>query len=211
MKKRPSGCALGCGVLLLTCMALTLFYFTIWGKPKKRAQPVNMYDLVVDVSAFPQGRYWHQVSGPLPPPERKRLRDEDKGLYATFGWGAYEMAQHEVLYYKNELQATFSFYTLNEFPRFKEMVTPWAVPEGWTYRSPVADRFKFACCEIETEIMRGRMRQISSCTAVAQYDEYISIFTTPVSPTAPMTLEDLERVLRAIDERMAQHLKDDTR
>lgn len=203
MKRRPSGCALGCGALLFICMALTLFYFTIWGEPKKKAHPVNMYDLMVDVAAFPQGRYWHRELGPLPPPERKYLRDELKGLYVQFSYGKYEGAMHEVLYYPNGLQATFSFYTLNEFPRFKEMVTPWGMPEGWTYSSPVADRFKFACAEFDI------MGRTWTCTAVAQYDEYISIFTTPISPTAPMTLEDLKRILKAIDERMVRYLKGD--
>jgi len=43
---------------------------------------------------------------------------------------------------------------------------------------------------------------------IGQYDEYFVIFNTYMSPDF-MTYEDLERVLRAIDERMAHYLAED--
>jgi len=196
MKKR----ALGCIGLLFACVALMFSCAVIYGQPKTRAQPVDIYDLMVDVSAFPQG--WDVEFGPSHPPPGKHLRGEDEGLYVQFDARGFDAgAMHVVCRYKNDLQATGSFYVDNEFPKRDSVVTPWAVPEEWSYTSPVADRFKFACAELET------LRRFRNCTAVAQYDEYISIFSTNVSPEY-MTLEDLERVLRAIDERMTQHLKD---
>jgi len=45
---------------------------------------------------------------------------------------------------------------------------------------------------------------------MARYDEYISVFDTIMSPEY-MTLNDLEKVLRAIDERMARYLKGSAR
>ncbi|MBC7264515.1 MAG: hypothetical protein H5T64_09220 [Chloroflexi bacterium] len=199
MKKRT----LGCVGLLFACVALMFFYIVIYGRPKTRAQPVNMYDLMVDVSAFPQG--WDVEFGPSHPPPRKHLRGESEGLYVQFARGFDHGAMHIVCRYTNDLTATVSFYVDNEFPNLREaMITPWAVPEGWSYESPVADRFKFACAELE---ILGRFR---SCSAVAQYGEYISVFRSKVSPEY-MTLQDLERILKAIDERMAQHLKGNSR
>jgi hypothetical protein len=40
---------------------------------------------------------------------------------------------------------------------------------------------------------------------MARYDEYISVFSTTVSPEF-MTLKNLEGILRAVDERMARNL-----
>jgi hypothetical protein len=48
-----------------------------------------------------------------------------------------------------------------------------------------------------------------SCQAVAQYAEYISFLNSYVGPQS-ITLGDLERVLIAIDERMALYLGEDT-
>lgn len=198
MKKR----ALGCIGLLFACVALMFFYIVIYGRQKTRAQPVDMYDLMVDVSAFPQG--WDVEFGPSHPPPGKHIRGESEGLYVQFDARGFDAgAMHLVCRYKNDLQATVSFYVDNEFPKGDWVVTPWAVPEEWSYESPIADRFEFACAELET------LRRFRNCTAVAQYDEYISVFRTHVSPEY-MTLEDVERVLRAIDERMALYLAEDS-
>lgn len=188
---------------LFACLALMFSCVVIYGQPKTRAQPVNIYDLMVDVSAFPQG--WYVEFGPSHPPPGKHLRGENEGLYVQFGARGFDArAMHVVCRYQNDLQATVSFYVDNEFPKGDFVVTPWAVPEEWSYASTVADRFKFACAELDV------LGLFTNCTAVAQYDEYISVFRTHVS-SKYMTLEDLERVLKAIDERVAQHLKDTAR
>lgn len=195
-------CAVGCVGLLFACVALIFFYVVIYDRPKMRAQPVDMYDLMIDVSVFPQG--WDVEFGPSHPPPRKHLRGEDEGLYVQFSTRDFDArATHIVCRYENDLQATISFYVDNEFPKGDWVVTPWAVPEEWSYESPIADRFKFACAEFE---ILGRVSRF--CAAVAQYDEYISVFRTHISPEY-MTLEDLERILKAIDERMALYLAED--
>ena len=48
-----------------------------------------------------------------------------------------------------------------------------------------------------------------SCQAVAQYGEYICFLNSYVGPQS-MTLRDLERVLTAIDDKMALHLGEST-
>lgn len=192
MKKRT----LGCAGLLFACLVLTFFSVAIYGRQKTRAQPVDMYDLMVDVSTFPQG--WYIGSGPSHPPQGKHLRGETESLFLQF-IGLCGRAMHVVCRYHNDLQATVSFHVENEFPKREAVLTPWAIPHGWSYESQVADRFKFACTELAI------LSRFEDCTAVAQYDEYISVFSAHMSPEY-MTLEDLESILQAIDQRMALYL-----
>jgi hypothetical protein len=117
-------------------------------------------------------------------------------------------ADHRVFRYRNELDAMIVFYSDfygGEFLPW-HMVTQWAVPEEWSYKSPVADRLKFACGEVDMSPLGPPEWQ---CTAVAQYDEYVSVFHTELDPEY-MTLEDVDRVLVAIDQRMTLYLGKDT-
>lgn len=198
------GCALGCvglvfawGALMTLCTRDTLVRW--W--PKTRTPPLDMYNLMIDVSVFPQGWYPHLDPDPIP----KRERGERESLYAVFRYeglrpgvvGAY----HRVYRYRNEVDAAAVYpadFAGREFPEW-DMITPWAEPEEWSYESPVADRFKFSCGEMD---ILGRFWR---CKAVAQYDEFISVFGTDLSPNH-MTLEQLELVLVAIDAQMALHV-----
>jgi hypothetical protein len=195
MRKRT----LGCIGLLFACLVLAFFSVPLYGRQKIRTQPVDIYDLLVDVSAFPQG--WYIESGPSHPPQGKYLRGETESLFLQF-IGLEGDAMHIVCRYDNDLQATISFHVDDEFAKREAVVTPWAIPQGWSYESQVADRFKFACAEL---VILSRFR---NCTAVAQYDEYISIFSTHMS-SEYMTLEDLQNILKAIDENMALYLAED--
>ena len=166
---------------------------------------MDKHDLVIDELVFPQG--WYVFVVPTTIPERAH-RGERESLYVTLRpEGFDEGAQHEVYRYRNKTDAAIAFYldfSRNEFPNLREaMITPWAVPEEWSFRSTVADRFKFSCAEINV------LAPYRSCHVVAQYDEYISVFVTHVSPEY-MMLRDLELVLAAIDERMAHYLRSET-
>ncbi len=84
--------------------------------------------------------------------------------------------------------------------REREFVTsghqygPWEVPDALTYRSPIADQYYVAC-----EVRTGTY---SMCKMIAQYEEYYVYFKTDMV----LTFQELEGVLRAIDERMAECL-----
>lgn len=84
---------------------------------------------------------------------------------------------------------------------YRDMVLPRAgkMPAGWTYRSPVADQSDFTCYDYE-----GR-EPYPFCEWSARYEEYVVIFSSWLIP-GYMSLEDMERVVRAIDMRMAQYL-----
>ncbi len=204
-----AGCmAFSCVALLFACAGLTALS-ALGVCCATRTPPLDMYDLMIDVSVFPQ--QWELGIGPVPPPEHiGSERGEMYFLSVIFcpegSQHCSDGAQHAVFRYINEPAAARAFdsdFAERDFSN-RYMVTPWTVPDEWTYESPVADRFKFACGEIEPFASVPRMR---ICTAVAQYEEYISEFTAKM---AHMTLEDLERILIAIDDRMAFYLKEDT-
>lgn len=205
-REKPRERVLGYAAALLIIVALTTscVVASIW--PKTRAGPVNMSDLMIDVSAFPPD--WHPSFEPCPIPVRFH-RGERESLYVEFNCGNLEPglvgARHEVFRYRNELDGFIAFYSDfagREFPDLGEqMITPWTVPEEWSYESSVADRFRFACAEID--VLGRHLR----CHAVGQYDEFISVFSARVSPEC-LTLGSVEQVLRAIDERMALYLGD---
>ena len=214
VKKTALGCVgllLACVGLLVACSLLCVVFGTlrtVIGVATARSQPVDIYDLVIDTSVFP--RSWYTCLGPLRPPERARGdRLEQDMLYAGFCPEGFDQgiggAQHDVFDYGDELGAAIAFrwdFSRHEFSN-RYTITPNAIPDEWSYESPVADRFKFGCAEIEPFGLARRMR---TCTAVAQYDEYISVFGAHMSH---MTLEDMERILVAIDERMALYLSKD--
>jgi hypothetical protein len=192
--------ALGCGLLVCACVVLAAVRPNV-----SRTQTVDMYDLLIDGSVFPEG--WYVCIGPAPPPEHIHSeRGELEFLYVGFCPEGFEQgiggAEHDVFRYAPGLDVTLAYYldfSRREFSN-RHMVTPYAIPGEWSYHSPVANHFKFACAELEPFGLGPRIR---TCTAVAQYGEYISVFGAHMSH---MTLEDMERILTAIDDRMALHL-----
>jgi hypothetical protein len=200
-----------CGMLLFVCAALMALYgLRVW--PATRTPPVDMHDLMSDVSAFPQN--WRLCLGPVHLPKRVHAEHGEREMLmvdfdADGMGGRHYGAYHRVFRYRNGLDATMVFYL--DFYRGEflpwHMVTGWAVPQEWSYESLVADRFRFACGEVEMSPLGPPTWE---CTAVAQYDEYVSVFHTDLAAEY-MTLEDIERILAAIDDRMALHLGKATR
>jgi hypothetical protein len=146
--------------------------------------------LLLDETAFPLGT----KAGPAMPMPNKLESRESRGL--TF-YGRFGIANHDVYRYRSARQAasTFERETTLWFPN-TQFSGPWTVPSELPYQSPVADRFYLACSiEMGTPM----------CNIIAQYEEYFIRFNVHMHPEF-MTYQDLERVLRAIDERMARNL-----
>ena len=210
MKKwAVGGCVavlLPCGILLFACVALMASCgLRVW--PTTRTPPVDMYGLMIDLSAFPEN--WRLSFGPVHPPKRAQGEHGEREMlmvdYDPAGFdGELHGAYHRVFRYRNQLDAAIVFYLDFNGGEFLpwHMVTQWAVPEEWLYESPAADRLRFACGEVDMSPLGPPKWE---CAAVAQYDEYVSVFRTELSPDY-MTLEDVERILLAIDERMSLHL-----
>ena len=194
-------CALAFGLLLCSCCGLATAFTVLRAWPVTRPETVDTERLLIDASAFPLGWYRAFDAEPIPKREYRERQSLSVG-FAHEGLQPYTLgASHTVYRYRNELDSAI-LYTLEfsgkGFPDHI-MIAGWVIPEEWSYQSAVADRFRFACGEVDSVPAKW------TCKAVAQYDEYISVFRTELSPDY-MTHEDLERILVAIDERMALYL-----
>jgi hypothetical protein len=69
----------------------------------------------------------------------------------------------------------------------------------WGFQSPIADESHFAC----DPVSGGNFNQY--CEWAGRYDEFIIVFGTQMIQNE-MTLSDLEKIVKAIDIRMAQNL-----
>jgi hypothetical protein len=198
-----------CLVLVLPCVALAAV--RQWVRlATTRAERIDMLDLMLDVSPFPE--QWERCVGPAEQPDHLRPERQASEFWFVgfcptrserFEQGI-DGAEHDVFRYGDPLEAATVFYGtfLREDFSNRYTTSPWSVPEGWSYSSDTADGFRFACAEIEPFDLG---REVTKCRAVAQYAEYVSTFSTTLEPEY-MTLEELERVLVAIDERMKVHL-----
>jgi len=179
----------------------------------KTATPTaDMHALMTDASAFPTN--WSVCMGPLPPPERAQgQHGETESLHTQLcyeGTGCETFGAEQRLYrYRTEIEARSAFesdFSTSEFLYHKSVLTPWHVPDGWAYHSHIADLQHFACAQLDMGPVGPPEWR---CKAVVQYDQYVSALNTNWSPEC-MTLDQLGRVLVAIDERMAFYLGMDT-
>jgi len=78
---------------------------------------------------------------------------------------------------------------------------PWRPPTELSYQSAVAGRFRLECCAPEGSSMQ-------TCQAMGEYEEYLVVFRVDVDARYPdhMGFGDVERILVAIDKRMAVYL-----
>ncbi len=171
-------------------------------------------DLLIDLSMLPPE--WSIKGSFSVRDDLHVLRDQDAVDFAGIEFappgaefGSRLTAGHTVWNFGNSLYATWKFSGRFRPP---ESILSGEKLHGWSYHSKVADRFRLYCRVVEpipeAHIYEGGWTE---CTAVGQYHEFISVFVTPIGAEYSMTLEELERILKAIDERMAQLLKGDTR
>lgn len=193
--------ALAFGLLVCSCCGLATAFTLLRMWPVTRPETVDTERLLIDASALPPGWYRCVDAEPIP----KREYGERESLYVGFaheGLEAYTAGASQRVYrYRNELDAAIVYTLLFSGKGFPNhiMTTPWDVPEEWSYQSPIADHFRFECGELDSVPPEW------ICETIARYDEYVSVFTSELSPDY-MTLEDLERILVAIDDRMAVYL-----
>jgi hypothetical protein len=114
------------------------------------------------------------------------------------------VAAHHVDRYKSERQAAKEFERM--LPAWFNgssiaSLTPWEPPAELSYISPVAEQFHFACH------LSAIKQPAQICQALGQYGNYLVDFHTHMSADH-MTFEDLETILVAIDQLMADELED---
>lgn len=191
--------AIGIGLLLLvSCLPLINKRPT----PTPRPEPIDLRDLLINTSVFPPGWRVEQPPSSL----REVFPRAQESLGVTFRRRGYEaIANHAVGRYSDADDAAFE-YGWEHSREFGQalLVTPWATPEALPYQSTIADQYRFACAIVDKG--DGSGEQLHECVAVGRYEEFVSIFTTWVAPEY-MTYTDLERILKAIDERMARYVE----
>jgi hypothetical protein len=154
-------------------------------------------ELLLDPRWFPPT--WKVTSGPKSAIQNRRQID---GAYLSLQIQEplLLVAQHEIFRYRSKQEARNEFTRQMPEEFFQAtVVVPWQVPSELPYTSPIADQFRFACAVIN---LKGRTLL---CNAFGQYDEYLSTFSVAMDPKH-MTFADLERILQAIDGRMAYYL-----
>jgi len=143
----------------------------------------------------------------LPFPQgHKYTRFADETLTLDMAYRESQGGAIQDLYrYQNELKAEFAFHLseAGDFYSNEDNLSGWKTPEAWTYRSPIASEFAFACAQIRNF---PREDMSTFCTARARYGEFISIFSAPLT-TSTMTLQNMEQILREIDANMEKYLK----
>lgn len=159
-------------------------------------------DLLIDLSDMPSG--W-TAGVDLSMPISEGGSDDSVIMFKILSPVLY-VAGHWVWHYSNPTRAAINYEKklVGDFnSNSMAALTPWEVPDGWSYQSLLADQFHFACYETEINVRR------TICQSMGQYEEYLVIFHSAMSPQF-MTYEDFEHILGIIDERMAYYLKGET-
>jgi hypothetical protein len=194
------------GLLSLACWCSpgSCFLFHLLDEPAPQRH-FGIEELLIDVSAFPAD--WHVDGPPAPEPHYDgaityQKEDIQIGFKAD---SPVHIAAGQVVYRFSarwKAAAAYSGQLRVLFANSAAAVTPWETPEELPYESAVADQFHFAC-------HRTTLGPNTVCAALGQYEEYLVDFHT-IMDTEYMTFADLERILVAVDERMALYLGKDT-
>ena len=191
-------------ILLSACSSI-LLELTCGGECSYPSPAFPIEELLLDESVFPEG--WQARERTFNP--RQRLPAEQIALGFYIDWCPdYSLgAGHQVYRFFDGARCADMGYRSTTPISFapREGWGPWSVPVELPYQSPVADQFRFNCYSRQGS-------SVQTCQAVGQYREYIIGFHTDIDPEHPecMSFADLERILVAIDERMAFYLDEDT-
>jgi hypothetical protein len=189
------------GVLTLLSLIVLLSVVVVWRgyiavTPRSRICPIRT--LVLDASPFPPGASAGTLLSPAPrgPLEFESSQTASRAIYLRGG-----IAVYSVFRYRTAARAAEEFRWDREV-KFTERsagpgglpaLGPWNTPTELTYRSPIAQQFYVGC---------GPEGDVPTCRMIARYAEYYVYLNVQMS-AANMTIEALEDVLRAIDDKMA--------
>jgi hypothetical protein len=178
-------------IIFIACgLIIILWAIPFLLPPTEREPPIALSDLIVTTDVFPPG--WKMVGTPEPEPEQFELDWGEDNVFTRFQLMVNQgSATHYIFKFRNEASAKFGLFRIRRqgylFPSTR------IPPEGWKYRSPIADYWVFGCTDAKV------------CTALGRYDEFISVFRTSINPDY-MSLEALEDILKVIDETISKHI-----
>ena len=179
-------------LILIGCGLFILYWSTPFLLPSsKREPPIILSNLLLTSDYFPSG--WKADGFPEPEPEQFELDWGEENLFIGFQPTGYEgYATHYIYKFRNKAAAKYGLLMIKQ----QGLLTPYSseTPIGWSYRSPIANDWLFGCIDSK------------GCTALARYDEFISVFRTNTD-SKYMTSDDLETILKAIDKKMNRYLE----
>jgi len=158
--------------------------------------PCDISALLVDETVFPPG--WEQQGPPSSKGAPVSFGVERRGVsFSTRSRGV--AVQH--VYRGTDARATSEAYSdfMSDFA-VREGETEWVLPPGLTFESSLADQFRVGCST-------DRGSGVQRCQFIAQYQAYLVRFHTYMSPDL-MNFDDLERVLRDVDRRAGECMKE---
>jgi len=161
---------------------LILFLNSCSSKPPKC--PIET--LLLDENFFPQGTHAEQLFSPVPeyPSEsagRTHYYAPDMVLQLVVNWHSGKSAKDE-----------FDFQLTSAFD-VDQYMGPWETPDG-LYTSSIAQNYHAAC---------GVASHLYQCRMISTYGGYSVFFRAYVSEQG-ITLQKVNELLQAIDERMTQ-------
>jgi hypothetical protein len=156
--------------------------------------------LLIDERDFPARWSDQGPAGPTPSVDGAIFASESIQQRFTADAADLFSALHEVYRFRSSYRAKKEYQ--KQLPilynsRSIAVLTPWEPPTELPYQSSVADESHFACS-------RSGITGFWDCMFMGQYEEYLVVFSTRVGDH--MGYADLERLLRAIDERMRTYL-----
>lgn len=173
--------------ILVTTIAVLPFLCCPFLGPPAPDRSFTTKDVLVGLSDLPPG--WSVSYGP---DKALQVYRGEESAEIRFSAGSPYGVAHSVNRYKNAGVAEGVY---------QDFVLPgaWGKPPGeWTYKSGVADQSIFSCYDYE-----GREPPI--CMWAARYEEYVVQFHARLI-AGQMSLRDIERIIKVIDQRIAQYL-----
>ncbi len=184
-------------VIIATAVAMILTaYGCSFGRPRPPKRSFTPEDLLIDSDIMPSG--W-ELADPTFPAGDDLCTDESAAIRFSVTNESQSMrgGTHSVYRYLSQdiAQRTFKVKCLAH-TRILDQVNE------WTYQSPVAEQSHFGCHN-----MAGNAGL--ACEWAAQYEEYIVVFGVAMSPgeVSPTNIEQIEYIVKAIDERMTLYLE----
>jgi hypothetical protein len=169
--------------------------------PSPPGRDFALQDLLVNGDHYPSD--WVLCEGPS---NIMTNEGQEEGVFITFQTDApvRVRAGEHVYRYASERKAAWHFRRF-ERTYFNDdgfyVLTPWTTPAELPYASAVANQSRFACAE------RSFGFEKTSCGFLGRYDEYLVFWAATMAAEGIPYMEytELEVILRAIDQTMADH------
>jgi hypothetical protein len=189
-------------LLAIPCGWCAWWFNSTSGTPWPYPTPAfSVEELLLDESAFPEG--WRALT-PSDPDRRIPAEQLGRHLLPSRCHPLMVGATHDVYRFYGGASSAAEEYPEELGFWFSRNWGDWGISPELSYGSAVADQYRFGC------YLDEEFHNIH-CRGLGQYEEYIVVFSAKLDPDHPECLSytDLEKILIAIDEKMAPYLGKD--